>query len=146
MRSRLLLLTSLLLTAALPACTQSPAAPTNSAAYSQADLTVGSGATAAAGNAVVVDYTGWLYDASKADRKGPVFETSLGAAPFGFLLGSGQVIDGWELGVTGMREGGKRRLVIPAGLAYGSGRNGSLPPYATLIFEIDLISVTVPAN
>ena len=142
MRSRLLLLTSLLLCAVLPACTSSPTAPTNSAQYNQTDLIVGSGNAAASGNAVVVNYTGWLYDASKTDGKGPVFETSLGGEPFGFVLGSGQVIDGWELGVAGMREGGKRRLVIPPALAYGRYRNGSLPPYATLVFEIDLTSVT----
>lgn len=142
MRSPFLLLTSLVLCAALAACTQSPSAPSNSASYSQTDLTVGAGATAAVGNAVTVNYTGWLYDASKADRKGPVFETSLGGEPFGFLLGAGQVIDGWDAGVVGMREGGKRRLIIPSALAYGAFRNGLLPPYATLVFEIDLVSVT----
>lgn len=141
MRARLLLFTSLVLSVALSACTDAPSAPTNSAPYSQTDLKLGSGSPAASGDAIIVEYVGWLYDSSKPDNKGPVFDTSVGGDPFSFVLGSGQVIEGWDKGIVGMREGGKRRLVIPPSLAYGPNRNALLPPYATLLFEIDLLGI-----
>ncbi len=122
-------------------CATSPAAPTVGAPYSQTDLTVGTGAAAASGNTVSVNYTGWMYDANKPDQKGLVFDTSLGRGPLSFVLGDNQVIPGWEKGVPGMRVGGLRRLVIPPSLAYGGTRNGSIPPYTTLVFEIELLSV-----
>jgi FKBP-type peptidyl-prolyl cis-trans isomerase FkpA len=104
-------------------------------------LRVGSGAEAAAGKVVSVHYTGWLYDGSKPDGKGIQFETSVGTTPFSFTLGFGQVITGWDQGLPGMKVGGVRRLVIPPSLAYGSVRNGPIPPNATLIFEVELIDV-----
>ena len=68
-------------------------------------------------------------------------DTSVGRAPFVFTVGAGQVIRGWDQGVPGMRIGGQRRLVIPAELAYGSRGSGPIPPNATLVFEIELLSV-----
>ena len=92
------------------------------------------------GQSLTMDYTGWLYEASAPDNKGQVFDSTDGRGPFSFVLGSGQVIQGWEQGLSGMRVGGKRRLVIPPELAYGEqGSGGVIPPNATLIFEIDLI-------
>ena len=117
-----------------------PATPTTtSAPYSQTDLVVGTGATASIGNTVTVSYTGWLHDSSKTDAKGQIFQP---AATSQFALTSGSLIEGWIRGVPGMRVGGQRRLVIPPELAYGSaGRPPSIPPNATLVFEIGLISI-----
>ena len=106
---------------------------------SESDLVVGSGADATPGKLLTVNYTGWIYDPLKADRKGLQFETSLGSTPFSFQLGAGQVIAGWDQGIAGMKVGGTRRLVIPSSLAYGGTRNGSIPPYSTLLFEIQLL-------
>jgi FKBP-type peptidyl-prolyl cis-trans isomerase len=146
MRASFFLLTSLVLSVALSACTEAPSAPTNSAPYSQTDLKLGSGPAAASGDAIIVEYVGWLYDSSKPDNKGPAFDTSIGGDPFSFLLGAGEVVDGWDKGIVGMREGGKRRLVIPPSLAYGPNRNALLPPYATLLFEIELVGIAQPAE
>jgi FKBP-type peptidyl-prolyl cis-trans isomerase FkpA len=123
-------------------CDDSPSAPTPPAVpFSQNDLVVGSGTTAAAGQTLTVNYTGWLYDALKPpDHEGLQFETSLGTTPFVFVLGTGQVIPGWDQGIVGMKVGGTRRLVVPPSLAYGGTRNGPIPPNATLIFEIQLLS------
>jgi FKBP-type peptidyl-prolyl cis-trans isomerase FkpA len=125
-------------------CTsQSPTAPTPGVAFSITDLQVGAGAEATAGRLVTVHYAGWLYQAGAAENKGTLFDTSIGRAPFTFLLGAGQVIRGWDQGVAGMRVGGFRRLVIPPDLAYGSAGAGGgvIPPNATLIFEVELIGV-----
>jgi FKBP-type peptidyl-prolyl cis-trans isomerase FkpA len=120
-------------------CSSSSTAPTSSAPYSQTDLTVGTGTTAAAGNRVTVSYTGWLYDSAQPSGKGKQFETN---PSFTFLLGTGAVIKGWDQGVVGMKVGGVRRLVIPPELAYGSSGAGStIPPNATIVFDITLISV-----
>ncbi|HKW01902.1 MAG TPA: FKBP-type peptidyl-prolyl cis-trans isomerase [Vicinamibacterales bacterium] len=124
--------------AAGAACHQSPPGPSNAAPFSAADLVVGDGTAAATGMSLTTDYTGWLYDASKADGKGAVFATSLGSTPITFTLGSSQVIAGWDQGLVGMRVGGTRRLVIPPDLAYGGTRRSSIPPYATLVFEVTL--------
>ncbi len=123
------------------ACGGSTTGPSNDVPYSQTDLKVGTGATATAGRNVTVNYTGWLYDASAQDNKGLVFDTSLGATPFTFILGNGQVIKGWDQGVPGMQVGGIRRLVIPPSLAYGATRRGAIPPSSTRVFEIELIGV-----
>jgi len=123
-------------------CTDNPTSPTVSAPFNQTDLRAGTGTEAAIGGLLTVNYTGWLYDLSKADQKGLVFDTSLGKTPFVFTLGSGQVIKGWEVGVAGMRVGGIRRLVIPPSMAYGDQRAGTIPPNTTLVFEIELLSAT----
>lgn len=125
-------------------CSDSTTSPSPTPSFSQSDLRVGTGTDAAAGKVVTVHYTGWLYDASKSDFKGLQFETSLGQSPFTFTLGSGQVIAGWDQGLPGMKVGGLRRLVIPPSLAYGGFRTGPIPPYATLIFEIELLNVQEP--
>ncbi|MFZ0105261.1 MAG: FKBP-type peptidyl-prolyl cis-trans isomerase [Thiobacillus sp.] len=100
------------------------------------DLVVGSGATAQAGQSVVVHYTGWLTNGQK-------FDSSVDRNdPFDFRLGAGQVIPGWDQGVAGMQVGGKRKLTIPPNLAYGSrGAGGVIPPNATLVFEVELLAV-----
>ena len=82
--------------------TNIPTAPTSTAEYSQADVVQGTGASAATGNIVTVNYTGWLYDVLKPDKKGLQFETSLGTSPIIFQLGAGQVIRGWDQGIVGM--------------------------------------------
>jgi FKBP-type peptidyl-prolyl cis-trans isomerase FkpA len=127
--------------AAAAACGSSPTGPSSSAPYSQTDLRVGTGDDAVAGKVLTVNYTGWLYDASKTDGKGLQFDTSVGGTPFSFTLGFGQVIGGWDRGLTGMKAGGLRRLVIPPSLGYGAVRYGPIPPDATLVFDIELVSV-----
>lgn len=99
------------------------------------DLKVGTGAKAVAGKTVSVNYRGTL-------TSGKLFDQSYGRAPFDFALGGGQVIKGWDEGVAGMKVGGKRKLVIPAKLAYGDrGAGGIIPPGATLIFTVELLAV-----
>jgi FKBP-type peptidyl-prolyl cis-trans isomerase len=106
-------------------------------------LQAGSGAAISAGQIAVVQYTGWLYEVSAADAKGRQFDSSRTTGqPFRFALGTGQVIKGWDQGVAGMKIGERRRLVIPAELAYGdSGAGGVIPPGATLVFEVDLVAI-----
>lgn len=126
---------------AAAACSSTPTAPSSSAPFSSVDLIVGSGAAAATGTTLTVNYTGWLYDASKPDKKGIQFDTSVGNTPFSFPLGQGQVIKGWDQGLVGMKVGGARRLVIPPSLGYGAARHHSIPPYATLVFDVELLDV-----
>ena len=130
---------SLLVVAALSACDHTPTSPSNNAPYSQTDLRVGTGADAVSGLALTVNYTGWFYDAAKPDQKGPQFDSSVGTTAFTFILGGGEVISGWDRGLVGMKVGGLRRLVIPPSLAYGTTRNNSIPPNATLLFEVELV-------
>jgi FKBP-type peptidyl-prolyl cis-trans isomerase FkpA len=107
------------------------------------DLKVGDGATVAAGKRAVLQYTGWLYDASAPEHKGKQFDSSRGGPePFRFTVGRGEVIKGWDQGVAGMKIGGQRRLIIPPDLAYGdSGAQGVIPPGATLVFDVDLLAI-----
>jgi FKBP-type peptidyl-prolyl cis-trans isomerase FkpA len=100
------------------------------------EITPGTGVTAVPGKKVKVQYTGWLTSGKK-------FESSVGKAPFQFKLGAGQVIKGWDEGVEGMQVGGKRQLRIPPELGYGArGVPGAIPPYATLIFDVELLDVS----
>jgi FKBP-type peptidyl-prolyl cis-trans isomerase FkpA len=93
---------------------------------------------------VYVAYTGWLYDPCAKDFKGAKFDSSEGRnTPFGFLVGVGKVIKGWDEGLLGMKEGGKRTLVIPPDLAYGTAGagGGRIPPNATLVFDVEVTSI-----
>ena len=100
-------------------------------------LTEGKGASPKRGETVTVHYTGWLTDGTKFDSSVDRNE------PFAFVLGTGQVIQGWDQGVATMRVGDKARLTIPPDLAYGQqGYPGAIPPNATLIFEVELISIS----
>ena len=107
------------------------------------DEAAGSGNEAVAGRQVTVHYTGWLYDQARGDHKGQKFDSSKDRnEPFTFRLGAGQVIQGWDQGVAGMKVGGKRTLTIPPQLGYGSqGAGGVIPPNATLLFEVELLDV-----
>jgi FKBP-type peptidyl-prolyl cis-trans isomerase FkpA len=95
------------------------------------------------GKKVVVHYTGWFYDPQAPDQKGKKFDSSRDrGTAFDFILGAGQVIKGWDEGVADMQVGEIRRLVIPADLAYGArGFPGAIPPNATLIFDVELLSL-----
>jgi FKBP-type peptidyl-prolyl cis-trans isomerase FkpA len=113
---------------------------TTPSGLSYEDTTVGSGATATAGQTVRVHYTGWLWKDGAAGAK---FDSSKDRGqPFEFDLGAGMVIRGWDEGVAGMQIGGSRRLLIPAALGYGArGAGGVIPPNATLLFEVDLLGL-----
>jgi FKBP-type peptidyl-prolyl cis-trans isomerase len=107
------------------------------------DAVVGSGTEAVAGRTVTVHYTGWLYNETKDDKKGTKFDSSRDRNdPFAFRLGGGQVIQGWDEGVAGMKVGGQRTLTIPPAKGYGArGAGGVIPPNATLVFDVELIDV-----
>ena len=123
-------------------CDGTATGPSSTAPFSRVDLRLGDGTEAAAGNALTVHYTGWLYDPTKPDLKGLQFDTSANTEfPFTFTLGFQQVIQGWDQGLVGMKVGGIRKLVIPSTLAYGGTRNQSIPPFATLVFEVELLNV-----
>jgi FKBP-type peptidyl-prolyl cis-trans isomerase len=104
------------------------------------DTAPGNGATATAGQTCVMHYTGWLW---VNDAKGSKFDSSHDRnSPFSFKLGGGQVIRGWDEGVAGMKIGGKRTLLIPPDLGYGTrGAGGVIPPNATLLFEVELLAL-----
>ncbi len=105
------------------------------------DLTVGTGAEARDGDKVKVNYTGRLL------KTNFMFDTSVGKKPFDFQLGKGGVIKGWDLGVVGMKVGGKRKLTIPSKLGYGdSGSPPKIPGKATLVFDVELLSVGEEAD
>ena len=100
------------------------------------DVIVGTGTVAQLGDTVTVNYTGTFDDGSK-------FDSSYDhGQPFSFILGAGKVIPGWDVGVQGMKVGGKRNLTIPPELAYGPSGRGPIPPNATLHFTIELVSVS----
>ncbi len=144
------LLASLVLLALAAGCGGSGAVPTPEEAarartaletVQMRDVTAGTGEAALPGRRLAVHYTGWLYDSAAPTRRGRQFDSSRTTGrTFEFMLGGGQVIPGWERGVAGMKEGGTRELTIPARLAYGAaGAAPSIPPDATLVFEIELM-------
>jgi FKBP-type peptidyl-prolyl cis-trans isomerase FkpA len=144
-------ITVCLLLALLTACGNKPPAPAAGPATVASpvqtleivDLAPGTGTPIAAGQKAVVQYTGWLYENSAPDKKGKEFDSSRNSGqPFGFKVGTGEVIKGWDQGVVGMQVGGRRRLTIPADLAYGDvGAGGIIPAGATLVFEVELVAI-----
>jgi len=111
------------------------AAPAAAGSLLVEDLALGSGKEAKQGHRVVVHYTGWLVDGTK-------FDSSVDRGdPFVFNLGAGQVIKGWDQGVAGMKEGGKRKLTIPPEMGYGNRNVGPIPANSTLIFQVELLAV-----
>jgi len=104
------------------------------------DHKIGTGTVAENGSKLQMHYTGWLYENGKRGKK---FDSSVDRGkPFVFTLGAGEVIKGWDEGIKGMKVGGKRELIIPGNLAYGSrGYPGIIPPDATLNFEVELLGV-----
>ena len=141
---------ALLLTAGVfstTACSEQTAPPTPAVKQSseliKSDAKTGGGAEATAGRNVSVHYTGWLYDEAAPDHKGAKFDSSRDrGTPFEFTLGAGQVIQGWDMGVQGMKVGGSRTLTIPPQLGYGTrGAGGVIPPNATLVFDVELLGV-----
>jgi FKBP-type peptidyl-prolyl cis-trans isomerase FkpA len=110
--------------------------------FTTTDLVPGTGAQAAAGNSVTVHYTGWLYNPNGTDSKGTQFDTSSGRDPLPVVLGVSNIIPGFQQAILGMSVGGKRRVYIPPSLGYGSaGVQGAIPPNASLVFEIELITL-----
>ena len=129
-----------------PAESSSPSRITAAPAISAldiVDLQPGGGAAVAAGQTAVVQYTGWLYETSAKDHKGREFDSSRNTGrPFRFVVGTGNVIKGWDQGVLRMKVGGHRRLIIPADLAYGDvGAGDVIPPGATLVFDVELVAI-----
>jgi FKBP-type peptidyl-prolyl cis-trans isomerase len=112
--------------------------------FSTTDIVVGTGTEAVVGKTVRVYYTGWVYSTGATDNKGSQFDSNTAGPGITFPpIGSGQAIKGWDQGIVGMRVGGKRRIVIPPDLAYGLNppAGSSIPVNATLIFEVELLSV-----
>jgi peptidylprolyl isomerase len=152
---RILLVSFVSLSFVLPACADEktkPAAPAAAADKKESKMTktssgleyedtvVGTGASPKTGQTCVMHYTGWLFE-NKA--KGKKFDSSLDRGqPFEFPIGQGRVIQGWDEGVATMKVGGKRTLVIPPSIGYGTrGAGGVIPPNATLLFEVELLGV-----
>ena len=123
----------------------SPTSPTSGVPFSVVDLKVGDGDTVSSGDRIEVWYTGWVCVKSSPDNnKGESFDSNRARTLFSFIVGTGHVIEGWDQGVPGMKVGGIRRLIIPPELAYGSEGAGPIAPGATLIFEIEVVSVEHP--
>ncbi len=136
-----LLAMTALLALAVTACggsSDTPTAPSANVPFSTVDVRVGTGAEANTGRAVTVNYAGYLYSATAAENKGTRFDSG----SFPFTVGSG-VIQGFSQGVIGMRVGGIRRVIIPPNLGYGNSppAQSGIPANATLVFEIELLSV-----
>lgn len=133
-RRAALLLTFAVATAACGGNNDTPTSPSANVPFQTVDITVGTGAEATVGRQATVAYAGWLYDASAAQNKGRQFDSGV----FTFTIGTG-VIQGFTRGVTGMRVGGQRRVVIPPELGYGAaGAPPNIPGNATLVFDIEL--------
>ena len=102
------------------------------------DTMFGSGASAAVGKRITVNYTGWLYNSAASEFKGTKFDSGNGVS---FTLASGSLIEGWVQGIPGMQVGGKRTLLIPSNLGYGASGYGTIPPNSGLVFDIELTAV-----
>jgi FKBP-type peptidyl-prolyl cis-trans isomerase FkpA len=131
--------------ASLSACggaSDAPVIPAESpAAASKIENVVGTGAVAAAGKVVRVHYTGWLYTASVSNNKGAQFDSSAGKPALEFKLANNEVITGFDQGVTGMKVGGKRTIIMPASQAYGAAGRPGIPPNSGLVFDVELLEV-----
>jgi len=115
-------------------------APAKVTALIKIDDKIGDGTEATPGSYVDMHYTGWLYDPKAPDRRGTQFDSSRDSGkPLTFQLDARTVIRGWDLGVKGMKVGGKRTLIIPGYLAYGPKGSSSIPPNATLLFEVEMV-------
>jgi FKBP-type peptidyl-prolyl cis-trans isomerase FkpA len=125
---------ALVIVAAIAGCGRKPPPRTVNGVRIE-DVKMGSGATATSGKVVSAHYTGRFPDGRKFDSS---YDTGL---PIDFLLGAGKVIKGWDIGLEGMRVGGKRKLTIPPELAYGARGGGPIPPNATLVFDVELVAV-----
>ncbi len=145
-RTTLLIVSAFALATAGAACPSIAAAQTagknmtTASGLQISDSIVGTGATPKPGQICVMHYTGWLYENGK---KGKKFDSSVDRnEPFDFPIGQGRVIKGWDEGVGTMKVGGKRTLIIPPALGYGArGAGGAIPPNATLIFDVELLSL-----
>ncbi len=109
--------------------------------FSTTDLVLGEGDEAVNGDYLEVAYSGWIYDLIADGNKGHLFDSAAADSAYFFTLGAAEVIIGWDLGVLGMRVGGRRRLVLPHQLAYGAEGNNAIPEYATLLFEVELLAI-----
>ena len=117
-------------------------APLHISSLGKIDTLTGTGSEAVYGSLVEVHYTGWIYNPKASNLHGAKFDSSLDAGtPFSFQVGGRQVIKGWDMGVAGMKVGGKRTLLIPSYLGYSTKGSGSIPPNAHLVFDIELLSV-----
>ena len=138
--TRRVLIATAALAAGCPAAAQSQGnATTSMTGLQMIDTKVGTGPNPRSGQTCVMHYTGWLYEGGKKGRK---FDSSVDRGqPFEFAIGRKQVIAGWDEGVATMKVGGKRTLIIPPQLGYGLRGSGSIPPNATLIFDVELLGI-----
>jgi len=127
----------------LTAVNTAPPASTVQPAFAKVDVVTGTGAAAAKGNTLLVQYSGYLYNDSVTDKKGARFDTNrTSGIPLSVKLGDNKVIQGWEQGLLGMQAGGRRTLIIPADLGYGSQAQTNIPANSALIFDVEVISIT----
>ncbi|MGZ5199238.1 MAG: FKBP-type peptidyl-prolyl cis-trans isomerase [Telluria sp.] len=115
----------------------SSSAVASPATFSFTDTTTGTGASATSGKNVTVKYTGWLYSTTAAGNKGTQFDSG----QFSFVVGTGAVIQGFDQGVQGMKVGGKRTVLIPSSMGYGSAGTSGIPGNSGLVFDIELVAV-----
>lgn len=124
-----------------------PAAADNPSSFSQTDTTLGTGTLASTTNIVGIRYTAWLYSTAAADHKGTKIDSNLtSATPYAFVLGSSSVLKGLDQGVTGMKIGGQRTLILPASLAFGAAGSATVPANAGLVFDVQLTDVQTLAE
>jgi len=159
MKKSLKLIVSILLLASVAACggggssssssTSSWATTSGSDAVTALQVTdnvVGTGTPVVAGDTLTVNYTGWLYQTGDANFEGSEFDSTSGGSPYTFVVGEDKVIAGWDQGLIGMQVGGTRTLIIPSSLAYGPNGYGAIPGGAALVFTVQLVSATAPAQ
>ena len=128
------------LTVSNPALAQAQGMKMTASGLQIIDTVAGTGASPKTGEICVMHYTGWLYENGQKTKK---FDSSVDRGqPFEFPIGVGRVIKGWDEGVSTMKVGGKRTLIIPADMGYGArGAGGVIPPNATLIFDVELLGI-----